>query len=169
MEALLIILVILVSFIIIALSISGYFLVKYLQKFPSIMGNKIKSVRGVMGRVQKEYDNLTRADFNHLVEENPVLLEMFPTSLPQAMKKDQQPQFLSSVFGLLGPALLNLAVGNPGGAVSGLDIGAIIPVVVQAFQALRANAKKTYKKPVPKEEEDEHSRKVHTVPKVESI
>lgn len=168
MDILSIITLIIVILLAVGLGIGAYYIVKYVRRLPSEIGNKMKAARGLAGRMQKEYDNLARKDFNDLIQQNPVLLEMFPQTLPKAIEKDQQPYAISSIIGLIGPALLNLAAGNAGGALESLDIAKFLPMFLQGFSKFREQVKANYKKPEEKETEKK-GKDVLAMPKVESI
>lgn len=134
-----------------ALSYMFFTSMKKVENLPTEFGAKIRNVRGLGGKLQKEMDNLARMDIGKFIEENPVVVDIFPTLVEKGITKNAQPQMISSIVGLIAPALTSLLMNNSNApealkAIAGGSGTQIIGGIFKALGALRENAKKTHQK-----------------------
>ena len=143
-----------------------------LKAFPAQIVGKMKSGRGVLGKLQKEIDEARDMDISKFIEENPLVVDVFPNLMEKTIQRDAQPQMINSIVGLLAPAVIGLIMNNANApdavkAIAGSSGATILGGVFKALGALRERAKKDYVKPSDKNEDGTPKQKdVHSMPKV---
>ena len=153
MEVALIFIIILSCITLIALGAFGFLIYKFYTKFPSILGEKIRISKAQGSKIQAKMNDLVESDVSHFINENPMMLEIFPSSIEHMEVTNGQPQFINSIISMFAPAISsvlmnsgsnqNLMASNvAGGLLSNPDA---ITSIFSFISQFREQAKKNYK------------------------
>ena len=147
---------------IVTLLVLGFIVYKvygFETKFPTILGEKIRISKAQGSKIQQKMNDLMELDITNYVNENPMLLEIFPESISHMEVTRGQPQFINSLISTFAPALGSVLM-NSGSdrnqmsnnvAASVLSNPNAMTGLVQIFQQIRESAKKSYVQKTPKE------------------
>lgn len=116
------------------------------------IGNRVKSRKGHGGSLQKTINELFDKDIIKNIENNPVLLDIFPDSLPVAIERQAMPHWINSLISFLAPTAASLALNQNPAENSALKSVAsqaisnpnVLKGVIDFFGKMREQAKQTY-------------------------
>ena len=150
------ILIIIIISSIIQFSVLGYLLYRVYRfqiDIPSKIGENVRISKAQGNKMQAKMNDLMEGDIMNYINDNPIVLDIFPESIAHMEVTKGQPQFINSLISMFAPAVSsvlmnsgsdrNLMANNvAGGLLSNPDA---ITGILSFIGNLREQAKKNYK------------------------